>query len=326
MYGNNLELVLEISAELIRNGGVVAFPTETVYGLGANAYDGKAVARIYEIKKRPSFDPLIVHICHPDDIKSIASEIPLLTCELIERFFPGPLTIVVPKNSDIPDIVTAGLPTVAVRMPAHPLALELIRLANVPVAAPSANLFGRASPTTAEHVRKQLGTNVDVVIDGGACFVGIESTIISLVSTPPTLLRTGGIPVEEIEKVVGEVVIASAKSSELPSAPGQLPYHYAPRTPLILYESMRELPRSIRAGLLVFQTPREIDRFEVVEVLSPSGDLREAGVNFFSALHRLDEMGLDVIVAEKVPERGIGAAINDRLIRASRAFHERWDK
>lgn len=317
MHKRDVDVELKQAAEIIRNGGVVAFPTETVYGLGANAYDGKAVARIYEIKKRPSFDPLIVHICHPDNIKFVVSELPSIASDLIDRFFPGPLTLVLPKSSDIPDIVTAGLSTAAVRMPAHPMALELIRMSDVPIAAPSANLFGRASPTTAEHVRKQLGNDVDMVLDGGHCFVGIESTVVSLISHPPTLLRVGGVSIEEIEKVIGKLASPSEHETMRPSAPGQLRHHYAPRTPLIFYDAIKDLPENVRAGLLAFCSPKESDRFEVVEVLSPNGDLREAAVNFFSALHRLDDMGLDIIVAERLPNKGLGIAINDRLMRAS---------
>lgn len=317
MHERDIDVELKLATEIIRNGCVVAFPTETVYGLGANAYDGRAVARIYEIKKRPSFDPLIVHICHPDNMKSVVSELPSIARDLIVRFFPGPLTLVLPKSPDIPDIVTAGLSTVAVRMPAHPLALELIRMSDVPLAAPSANLFGRTSPTTAEHVRKQLGNDVDMVLDGGHCFVGLESTVVSLISHPPVLLRAGGVPMEEIEKVVGELVIPSEYETMRPSAPGQLRHHYATQTPLILYDAMKELPENVRAGLLAFRSFNKPSRFEVVEVLSPNGNLREAAVNFFSALHRLDDMGLDIIVAEMVPNKGLGIAINDRLMRAS---------
>jgi len=307
------------AAVILTKGGVVAFPTETVYGLGANAFDAAAVARIFEIKGRPRFDPLIVHICALQQAKSLVADFPLKARALARRFWPGPLTLVLPKTERVPDIVTAGLPTVAIRMPDHPLALALIRQTDAPLAAPSANPFGRVSPTTAEHVREQLGREVDMVLDGGPCRVGIESTILSLVDGKPMLLRAGGVAVEDIEAVVGPV-LRPHSDPDRPVAPGQLARHYAPRTPLVLCTD--DAPTDgRRIGLLSFQEPPTTLGFTAVEVLSPGGSLREAAANLFAALHRLDSLGLDLIIAEAVPDTGLGLAINDRLGRASACCH-----
>lgn len=306
---------VERAAVILRDGGVVAFPTETVYGLGANALDPIAVARIFEIKGRPRFDPLIVHVAALHQVKDLVTELPEQAQELMRFFWPGPLTIVLSKSDLVPDIVTAGLPTVAIRMPDHPIALTLIRKSGVPVAAPSANLFGHVSPTTADHVRQQLGDRVDRVLDGGRCPIGVESTVISVSGSTATLLRPGGTPLEEIERVIGPVQ-RRTRVQATPMSPGQLPYHYAPRTPLVL--KGQNLPKSAsRCGLLSFTVPTSTEGFVAVEVLSAVGDLREAAANLFAALHRLDAMQLDLIVAELVPEVGLGLAINDRLRRAA---------
>ncbi len=314
MVRTNVELAE--AAVILRNGGTVAFPTETVYGLGANALDPRAVARIFEIKQRPRFDPLIVHVSSVAQGQQVVRVWPDTARELVRRFWPGPLTLVLPKADAIPDIVTAGLPTVALRMPAHPLALALIAEAGVPVAAPSANRFGSISPTTSAHVRMQLGEAVDRVIDGGPCRVGIESTVVALADDGPLLLRAGGTPVEEIESLIGHVQRPGV-DSDRPASPGQLARHYACRTPLSVWEDEREAPVSPRSGLLTLRSPLERAGFEAVEVLSESGDLQEAAANLFAALYRLDALGLDRIVAVKVPDVGLGPAINDRLRRAA---------
>ena len=301
---------------MLQCGGTVAFPTETVYGLGANAFNPEAVARIFEVKERPRFDPLIVHVHSMEQARQVVHQWPAAAVALAERFWPGPLTLVLPKSELVPDIVTSGLPTVGVRMPDHPLALALIAEAGLPVAAPSANKFGCISPTRAEHVRKQLGEDVDMVIDGGPCRVGIESTIVSLAGDVPTLLRAGGIAVEDIESIIGPVRRGPA-DTDRPTAPGQCPRHYAPRTPMILCENTADLPVVSRAGLVTVDRPSAADQFDAVEVLSASGDLREAATNLFAALHRLDAMELDVVVAVKAPDAGLGRAINDRLQRAA---------
>lgn len=304
------------AAAIIREGGLVAFPTETVYGLGSDALNPMAVAKIFEVKNRPSFDPIIVHIDKTTWMKKLCTSMDERAKKLMKKFWPGPLTIVLPKTELVPDIVTAGLPTVAVRMPAHSVALKLIKEAKTPIAAPSANPFGYLSPTTANHVREQLGDKVDLILDGGKCPIGVESTVIDLTGAEPALLRPGGLPVEEIEKIIGDVRRYSKKRLR-PISPGLLRTHYSPRTPLKILEKVPKVKANERAGLLAF-TPLSLRKpYEIVEVLSPTGDLREAAARLFSCLHELDKAGLDVIYAEPVPEVGLGRAIMDRLYRAA---------
>jgi len=313
---------IQRAASLLRDGGIVAIPTETVYGLGANAFDERAVARVFDVKGRPRFDPLIVHVADVGDLDRLVLNTPESARKLIDRFWPGPLTLVLPKKVDVPDLVTAGCPTVAVRMPDHPVTLEIIRAAGVPVAAPSANLFGRISPTTALHVADQLGENVDLIVDGGPCRVGIESTVLQVDDRGFTLLRPGGAALEEIETLVGPVTIPPPSEIEDSNtglaSPGTLPQHYAPRTPLKVLWDVKANPQasSGRIGLIAFQTPSQAGGIDKIEVLSPSGNLREAAANFFAALRRLDSAGLDLIVAESFPAEGLGRALNDRLRRA----------
>ena len=306
------------AAEIIRGGGIVAFPTETVYGLGANGYNSLAVARIFEVKRRPSFDPLILHVADPADVRKLVKEIPSSAKKLIERFWPGPVTVVLLKKENIPDIVTAGLPSLAVRMPDHPMALSLIKDSKCPIAGPSANPFGYLSPTTAEHVREQLGDQVDLILDGGPCTVGVESTIVSFLAKKPRLLRPGGVSLEEIESTIGEVEIRPIKEGK-PSAPGMLSRHYAPRTPIVLDwdENRLDCYKDKKIGFLAFQEPEDFQKFQHIEVLSKKGDFREAAANLFSAIRRLDALHLDLILAEAVPETALGRAIMDRLRRAT---------
>jgi len=305
------------AAEIIRAGGLVAFPTETVYGLGAHALSALAVAKIFAAKGRPHFDPIIVHVADPKEAEELWAEVPSLARRLIERFWPGPLTLVLPKREKVPDIVTAGLPTVGVRMPARPVALALIREAGVPIAAPSANRFGKLSPTHHEAVLEQLGERIDAVIAGGPTPVGIESTVVSLVEDPPRVLRPGGTPIEALREFLPDLRVEPPQG---PSAsPGTLPRHYRPATPLFLLEpglaeGGEALDRS-RCGFLAFQ--RAWHGFAQVEILSEKGDLVEAAARFFALLRKLDQAGLSAIVAEPVPEEGLGLAIMDRLRRAS---------
>jgi len=303
---------------IIKSGGIIAFPTETVYGLGADAFNPLAVARIFEAKSRPLFDPLIVHIADLSQINLLAAGIDKRAGRLAGRFWPGPLTLVLPRHERVPGIVTAGLDTVAVRMPDHLIALDLIKRSGTPIAAPSANRFGYISPTKAAHVLEQLGDRVDMIIDGGNCSVGVESTIIRLTDERNVILRPGGIPVEEIEAIIGpvEVVPETATASE---APGRLLSHYSPSVPVQLADSLREIDfSSTGAGFLLFRRPDFDVPLERTEILSVDGDLNEAAANLFSSLHRLDGMGLRIIIAEPVPERGLGIAIMDRLRRAAR--------
>ncbi len=306
----------------MRQGGLVAFPTETVYGLGANALDAAAVARIFEVKGRPRFDPLIVHIAEPDRLTEVARSVPPLAMKLITACWPGPLSLVLEKQPCVPDIVTAGLSSVAVRCPAHVLARRLIQAAGVPVAAPSANRFGAVSPTTAEHVIEQFGDQIPLVLDDGPCRIGVESTVVSFVDSPaggPTLLRPGGVTLEDIEAIVGPVQIHLHEASR-PTSPGQLLRHYSPATRLVVTADelpLNETSGTARVGLLSFQRPASSAGYCATEVLSEQGCLREAAVNLFAALRRLDALGLDYIVARPVPEVELGRAIMDRLRRAA---------
>ena len=303
---------IEDAAKIIREGGLVAFPTETVYGLGADALNPTAVARIFIEKERPSFDPLIVHISSTDYLSLLCKNVDENVQKLAEAFWPGPLTIVVPKNKIVPDIVTSGLPTVAVRMPANVIALKLIEAANCPIAAPSANKFGRLSPTSAQHVRKQL-PGVEHVLDGGSSAIGIESTVISVSPDGFEVLRHGSITRQQIEMYV-PFALASKEEVLKQASPGFLKSHYSPNKPLYFSDSFSGDPA--RAGILSF-SGKNMEGYKLVEVLSTNADLGEAAINLFGALHRLEEAKIDYIVAEPVPEYGIGLAIMDRLRKAA---------
>lgn len=305
---------IEKAASLLRDGKIVAFPTETVYGLGADAFNPEAVARIFELKERPAFDPLIVHISEPGHYIRLAAEPDGRVEELARKFWPGPLTIILPKKKGVPDIVTSGLPTVGIRMPDNEIALELIKRAGCPVAAPSANKFGRVSPTTAAHVRKYF-PDIDFIIDGGKTKVGIESTVIRLTEKGFQILRHGIITREEIEKILPYDYGTTGKSR--PAAPGMLESHYSPGIPLIVSDPSN-IVKSQRtgAGLLSF-TGKDTGHFKIVIRLTRKTDLREYAANLFEAMHEMEDSGVDLIVAEPVPEKGIGIAIMDRLRRAS---------
>jgi L-threonylcarbamoyladenylate synthase len=301
---------VERAAALLRAGGLVVFPTETVYGVGAHALDPRAAARIFEVKGRPRFDPLIVHLAGLEGLAQVVARVPEAALRLAERFWPGPLTLVLPKTDAVPDLVTAGHDTVAVRVPRHPVAQALLQAAGIPVAAPSANRFGGVSPTRAEHVTLA----VDMILDGGPCAVGVESTIVSLAGERPVLLRPGGLALEAIEAVVGAVEVPPEDALRT-LAPGRQTRHYAPGTPLTL--AAHPTPGPGRAGLLCLTPPDAREGWAHVEVLSPTGDLAEAAANLFAALRRLDAAGLEHIFATPVPELGLGRAIMDRLRRAA---------
>jgi L-threonylcarbamoyladenylate synthase len=305
-----------LAARLLSKGRLVAFPTETVYGLGADAENPQAVAGIFDAKGRPRIDPVIVHVVDLEMAQRYA-HIPQAAMILVENFWPGPLTIVVPKKSTVPYIVTAGLDTVGIRVPAHRSALDLIRAFGRGIAAPSANLFGHVSPTEAAHVAEQLSEGVDGILDGGACVVGLESTIVSFSRSAPTILRPGGTPREDLERFLGPMEVHSGLHA-LPEAPGQMERHYATKTPLsICDETQEEVGASERVGLLTLSRPDFSEKFETVEILSPSANMREAAANLFRCLRRLDRMNLDRIVARPVPMEGLGLAIMDRLNRCS---------
>jgi len=317
---------LRRAAASLSAGLLVAFPTETVYGLGADAFNPLSIAKIFRAKNRPNFDPLIVHIAEYDaifritDRSSINEAVMKRLSMLSQRFWPGPLTLILPKRREIPNIATAGLATVAVRFPSHPAAQALIRYSTGAVAAPSANPFGCLSPTRAEHVKNQLGDNVDIIIDGGKTEIGLESTILDLTRDPPGILRLGGIPGEEIEALIGPVVLSLQSSPGEPLSPGQMKNHYAPRTPLVLCKQgeMDATPPEPDEGRLYFSGAKSGSIIqERIRVLSETSDLAEAAANLFDMLHELDNLGLSLIRAEEAPSSGLGEAINDRLRRAS---------
>ncbi len=309
--------LLDKAAKAIGEGNLVAFPTETVYGLGADALNPQAVAKIFDAKERPRFNPLIVHIDSAEMLSSLAETVPPEAHLLIDRFWPGPLTLVLPKKGTVPDLVSAGLASVGIRMPDNPIALELIRRAKKPIAAPSANKFGQISPTTAEHVREQLEEVVEVILDGGSCMVGVESTIVSLAHDRPLLLRPGGLAPEAIEEVIGKLEVPDMNSMKNVS-PGRSLRHYAPGTRLILGDPTARLEAGRKALLTCRPQPEEVTKnYEVVEVLSETGDLGEAACKLFASLRKLDTEELDLIVAVPAPNRGLGFAINDRLQRAA---------
>jgi L-threonylcarbamoyladenylate synthase len=311
---------ISTAAEALLRGELVAFATETVYGLGGVALWPETVARIFEAKGRPTFDPLIVHVPDLAAVRELVTEFPPLAERLAREFWPGPLTMVLPKAACIPDLVTSGLSSVAIRIPSHPFALELLRQVGLPIAAPSANLFGRVSPTTAAHVADQLGDRIEWILDGGPCEIGVESTVLAISSSgPPTLLRPGGVTLEAIESVIGPVGIPAANTSTMTQAqlaPGGLPQHYAPVTPVSM-GSLRDEPPVGRFGVLAFQHCLHPERYAAIEILSPSGNLSHAAAALFAALRRLDAQRLDGIIAERFPDEGLGRAINDRLQRAA---------
>lgn len=319
---NNITNIQRVADE-VKNGGLVAFPTETVYGLGANGLDPLAIAKIFEAKQRPSFNPLIIHINSLEQLDELAVIKNKITHKIINSFWPGPLTIVLPKKEIVPNIVTAGNSTVALRMPAHPLALELIQRAGCPIAAPSANLFGRLSPTTAQHVEDQLGRQVDLILDGGNCEVGLESTIVQVIDEEVYLLRPGGLITEEIENVIGKELRRKKRIEDNPNAPGQLKSHYAPSIPIdfISDELLSKLNGKKVAAMFLEENKYQFP-FEDVKILAPNGNFREAAVNLFAFLHDFEKKSYDYIVCESVAEIGLGKAIMDRLRKATNHYSD----
>ena len=308
----------------LSQGACVGIPTETVYGLAANALDAMAISGIFAIKNRPTFDPLIVHFPNIDAVRQYTTDFSKALEILAERFWPGPLTILLPRRDVIPDLVTSGLPRVAVRIPAHPLAQTLLQSLPFPLAAPSANPFGYISPTTAQHVADQLGGKIPYILDGGSCSIGLESTIVGWENNTVVVYRLGGISLEAIKEVAGNVEVQLNQSSN-PHAPGMLKSHYSPRKPLYLNNLLENIQkyRNQKIGILCLsekdlaQGWKEINGASKIVYLSKQGDLNEAARNLFSALRQLDQMDIDIILAESVPEEGLGKAINDRLRRAA---------
>ncbi len=319
---------IQAAAEAIRQGQLVGMPTETVYGLAGNALDPETVAAIFRAKERPTFDPLIVHTDTPDQALALASSVPREARSLAERFWPGPLTLVLPRRDGLPDLLSAGLDTLALRVPSHPVAQALLEEVGLPLAAPSANRFGRISPTRAEHVIEELGDVPELagVLDAGSCDVGVESTVVGFPEPGRVVVyRVGATPMEAIRDLVDDVEWVRAADAEDDPAlalkgeqsPGMLARHYAPRTPLTLLEEDAPIPTDLkgRTGWLIYD--RILDVKGPQEVLSTRRNLSEAATRLFACLRRLDHLGLDQIVAWKVPDRGLGCAINDRLTRAA---------
>ena len=316
---------IESAAQIIKSGGLVAFPTETVYGLGADALNSNAIAKIFIEKERPSFDPLIVHICNIKDIEWLTKHYDSRVDILAKMFWPGPLTIVLPKSDIVPDIVTSGLPTVGIRMPRNKIALDFIKASGCPIAAPSANKFGRISPTTAIHVKKQL-TGIKCILDGGPCEVGIESTVIALNPDGFVILREGFITSTDLQKALPKSKENKHKSPV--ASPGLLESHYSPEKPLFLVNSEEITQTKIsdykwpkgNGGFISF-SGNTLPEFTLTEYLSKNRDLKEAAINLFGILHKLeDNPAIDYIVAETVPQEGIGLAIMDKLNKAAHRY------
>ena len=329
-YNNALERIdsrmalistdIERAAHLLRNEDLVAIPTETVYGLAGNIYSASAIKRIFQLKQRPLFNPLIVHTYSFEELHKFVKHIPEAAQRLAKAFWPGSLTLILAKQSIIPDLVTANKLTVGVRIPNHPLTLELLRSLDFPLAAPSANPFGNISPTRATHVANYFPNNLSMVLDGGDCQNVIESTIIGFEDNEPVVYRLGAISIEEIVDVIGPIRIKN-KEAFAPQAPGMLARHYAPETTTVLVDDAREFIKSMpgkKIGVVTFNNMIELPNIQHIEVLSKSGDLKEAASRLYASLHKLDHLPLDMIVAEKFPDKDLGKSINDRLIRATK--------
>lgn len=325
--------VLAQAAHILANGGLVAFPTETVYGLGANGLDAQAVAGIFQAKGRPSDNPLILHIADNSDVLRLVAKVPANAKALMDRYWPGPLTLVMERKPVVPDRVTGGLDTVAVRLPDSVIARELIRLAQVPVAAPSANLSGRPSPTTAEAVMADMTGRIQAIIDGGPCTIGVESTVVDCTTPVPTLLRPGGITLEMLEETLGEIEIdpALGQADIIPRAPGMKYKHYAPSAPMILIDGAEDriaaalaekIRQAVREGKKVgavvsAETALLLPAQALCAVYGPRGDAGQIAGNLYTALLSFDQTPVDVIYAEGISECGLGLAVMNRLRKAA---------
>lgn len=309
---------IQKAVQLLTNEQLVAIPTETVYGLAGNIFSEKAINSIFSTKKRPFFNPLIVHIPSVEFLENVVTHIPKKAKLLADAFWPGSMTLVLKKNRKIPDLITAGKDTVAVRIPNHPVTLSLLRQLAFPLAAPSANPFGSISPTKPSHVKNYFKNDIQMVLDGGACKNGIESTIIGFENEEPIIYRLGALPLEDIEAVVGKIAIKNKKEQN-PEAPGMLARHYAPETKTFLVNDvLSELKKhpNKKIGVLVFKDSIKNDSVTEI-ILSEKGVMQEAASNLYNSLHLLDTYHLDVIIAERFPENGLGTSINDRLQRAT---------
>ena len=316
MISNNINL----AATILKENGIIGLPTETVYGLAGNIFSEKAIKEIYHIKQRPLFNPLIVHIKSIAELTKIAVDIPPIAMELANHFWPGPLTLLLKKNTIVPDLITAGKPTVAIRMPNHPTALALLNILDFPLAAPSANPFGMISPTRAKHVDDYFKNKIKMVLDGGICQTGIESTIVGFEDNQVIVYRLGGISIDEIKTIANDVKLFN-KEDKSPQAPGMLSKHYAPATRLIFTNNVEKCISQFKdkkIGLLLFcKALNNVPINCVQQVLSPSRNLKEAASKLYDTMHQLDKMNLEIIIADQFPEEGLGSVINDKLSRAS---------
>lgn len=303
------------AVELLNRNEIIAIPTETVYGLAGNALNEEAILKIYEAKNRPKFDPLIAHSNSLEKVHDLVKNIPEIAQLLASSFWPGPLTLLLNKKKSVPDLLTSGLDRVAVRIPNHPLALNLLSKLDFPLAAPSANPFGYVSPTSADHVQNQLGDKISYILDGGECSVGLESTIIGFENDQAIVHRLGGIQLEDIERVIGKVKVQTNNSSN-PQAPGMLKSHYSPGRKVIIGDIASNLSTSKTDNVGVISFMKSFG-MENEFILSPEGNLQEAARHVFKALRYMDRPDVEVVFAEYLPEEGLGRAINDRLRRAS---------
>jgi len=326
--------VIRQAAAILAAGGLVAFPTETVYGLGADAFNAKAVERIFDVKGRPADNPIIVHLADASALGSVVTSVPEVAATLIARFWPGPLTLVLPAAPTVPAVTRGGLPTVAVRVPSHPVAHALIQSAGRPIAAPSANRSGRPSPTTANHVSADLEGAIDIILDGGPTPVGVESTVVDLTDKTPTLLRPGGIPLETLERLLGHIIVAPRRwTPALQRSPGTRYRHYAPRAQLMLIEApadrigtelaaavYRLWGQGMRVGVMATaEAAGGLPSGAVIRIMGSRSEPPTIAANLFAQLRELDDAGLDAIVVEGIDERGVGRAVMDRLRRAASA-------
>ncbi len=326
---DNIDLAkIRKAARVIKEGGLIAFPTETVYGLGADAFSPQACAKLFAAKSRPLDDPLIVHISKEKDLFKLTKYVSEAALKLVDRFWPGPLTLVLKKSDEISNIVTAGLDTVAVRMPAHKIALELIKESKTPIVAPSANLFGRPSPTNSQHVIDDLDGRIDLIIDGGKTQIGVESTVLDLTQSPPSILRAGGTSMEELKEIIKEVRLFKQENKIL--SPGMYPRHYSPRAKVMLIEGDGEIQvekiRNLASrfnlqnrclGILAKEENKDKYGELNIKLSGPEDDLAICATNLFSVLREFDKEGVDTIIVEGVKEEGLGLAIMDRLRKAA---------
>ncbi|MEN8897149.1 MAG: L-threonylcarbamoyladenylate synthase [Nonlabens sp.] len=308
------------ASEILNREELVAIPTETVYGLAGNIYSDTAIKKIFEMKKRPFFNPLIVHIHSVEQVKDLAVDFPEKAQQLAKVFWPGSLTLILPKNDTVPDLITAGNNTVGIRMPDHALTLELLKNLPFPLAAPSANPFTHISPTKAQHVKNYFDGKLEMVLDGGNCANGIESTIVGFENDEPVVYRLGSISTEEIEKVIGNVSVRNNKE-QAPNAPGMLEKHYSPRTKTYLVQDITDFIKQHpekKIGLLLHSTNHKNFNVSNVIYLTKTGNLKEAASNLYSAMHKMDQLDLDMIIAQRLPNYDLGQSINDRLERATK--------